>query len=301
MLEWGKKKQTPGWARWHDAHVSDNSVKRDTSGQLTAPQNALLVEMKRATNRYAELKELAKTRGVKGQGPNVILQHAFGVGKTKVKECIQKYHAQNGTTERKKRSDAGKTMANSERKRNQACTPLNDFKKLKRKQHSGEVLKDAELKESYANLSEAAILQCNGGDEFVQERNGLSYGVRKVTQPLMEDDEGYTPDLATMEAPTRKVVGVKVCEVIEGVDVDKMKKLSILFQTSTITTLVSILTLMNWRSLQGTLETRTMTTSPMNRRRGTISSVGLLKTRVWRIIKMSSLLTLATNNSIHVE
>jgi len=163
------------------------------------------------------------------------------------------------------------------------------------------VLKDAELKESYANLSEAAILQCNGGDEFVQERNGLSYGVRKVTQPLMEDDEGYTPDLATMEAPTRKVVGVKVCEVIEGVDVDKMKKLSILFQTSTITTLVSILTLMNWRSLQGTLETRTMTTSPMNRRRGTISSVGLLKTRVWRIIKMSSLLTLATNNSIHVE
>jgi len=147
----------------------------------------------------------------------------------------------------------------------------------------------------------AAILQCNGGDEFAQERNGLSYGVRKVTQPLMEDDEGYTPDLATMEAPTRKVVGVKVCEVIEGVDVDKMKKLSILFQTSTITTLVSILTLMNWRSLQGTLETRTMTTSPMNRRRGTISSVGLLKTRVWRIIKMSSLLTLATNNSIHVE
>jgi hypothetical protein len=55
-------------------------------------------------------------------------------------------------------------------------------------------------------------------------RIGLSYGVRRVCTPLMEDDEDYTRNLATMEAPTRKVVGVKVCEVIEGVDVDKMKK-----------------------------------------------------------------------------
>ncbi|KAL7498080.1 hypothetical protein ACHAWT_009842 [Skeletonema menzelii] len=172
MLEWGKKKQTPGWARWHDAHVSDNSVKRDTSGQLTAPQNALLVEMKRATNRYAELKELAKTRGVKGQGPNVILQHAFGVGKTK-----------NGTTERKKRSDVGKTMANSDRKRKQACTPLNYFKKLKRKQHSGEVMKDAELKESYANMSEADKLKCVlGAAELKTLLENLEAEVKRVMQ-----------------------------------------------------------------------------------------------------------------------
>ena len=71
----------------------------------------------------------------------------------------------------------------------------------------------------------AAILQCNGGDDFVMERNGLSYGVRKACTPLMEDDEDYTRNLATLEAPTRKVVGIKVCEVIEGVDIDKMKKL----------------------------------------------------------------------------
>jgi len=51
----------------------------------------------------------------------------------------------------------------------------------------------------------AAILQCNGGDEFVQERNGLSYGVRRVCTPLMEGDEDHTRNLATMEAPTRKV------------------------------------------------------------------------------------------------
>jgi len=42
----------------------------------------------------------------------------------------------------------------------------------------------------------------------------------------MENDEDYTRNLATMDAPeTRKVVGVKVVEMIEGVDVDKMKQL----------------------------------------------------------------------------
>ena len=73
----------------------------------------------------------------------------------------------------------------------------------------------------------AAILQCNGGDDFVQEKNGLSYGVRKLTQPLMEgdEDEDYEPNLATLEAPTRKVVGVKVVEVIDGVNVDEVKQL----------------------------------------------------------------------------
>lgn len=72
----------------------------------------------------------------------------------------------------------------------------------------------------------AAILQCNGGDEFVQQKNGLSYNVRKVCQPLMKNDEDYARNLATMDAPeTRKVVGVKVVEVIEGVDIDAMKQL----------------------------------------------------------------------------
>ena len=59
----------------------------------------------------------------------------------------------------------------------------------------------------------------------MQEGNGLSYGVRRVCTLLMEGGEDHTRNLATMEAPTRKVVGVKVCEVFEGVDVDKMKKL----------------------------------------------------------------------------
>ena len=41
----------------------------------------------------------------------------------------------------------------------------------------------------------------------------------------MDNDEDYERNLSTLEAPTGKVVGVKVCEVVEGVDVDKMKTL----------------------------------------------------------------------------
>ena len=92
ILEWGKKKQPHGWARWHDAHARENGTIRDVdvSGQLTAQQNVLLVEMKRETNRYGELTELAKSSGAKKCfGLNAMLQHAFNVGKSKVKECIR--------------------------------------------------------------------------------------------------------------------------------------------------------------------------------------------------------------------
>ncbi len=132
MLEWGKKKQPRGWARWHDAHVSDNSTNRDVSGQLTPQQNVLLVEMKRETNRYGELTDRATSGGKSGTGLNAMLQYAFNIGKSKVKECISKYNERNGTVERKKRSDAG-----LKKKRDQVVTPHNDVKKLKRK-HGGD-------------------------------------------------------------------------------------------------------------------------------------------------------------------
>ena len=163
MLEWGKKRQPPGWARCHDAKVGgDNSVKSDKK-QLTEEQNRLLVEVKKATDTYARSLDLAATNGVKGQGPIPLLQHAFGVGKTKVKDCVKLYHQKNGDTKRKKRSDTGRTLVNSDKKRKQECTALNYFMKLKRKQHSGEVFSNGELKLSYENLSEADRLRCVQG------------------------------------------------------------------------------------------------------------------------------------------
>ncbi len=60
-------------------------------GQLTAQQNVLLVTMKKETDRYGDLTERAKNGAKKGTGLSAMLLHAsFGVGKSKVKECIFK-------------------------------------------------------------------------------------------------------------------------------------------------------------------------------------------------------------------
>mmetsp|Transcript_24192 Transcript_24192/g.39404 ORF Transcript_24192/g.39404 Transcript_24192/m.39404 type:complete len:170 (+) Transcript_24192:197-706(+) len=105
--------------------------------------------MKRATDYYGTLTERAKSRGSKGTGHNAMLQHAFSVGKSKVNECVSKYHKNHGTTKRKQRSDAGKTLTNSTKKRDQTVTPLSYFKKFKRKHHPGEVFSHAELNAAY--------------------------------------------------------------------------------------------------------------------------------------------------------
>ena len=154
MLEWGEKTQQKGWARHHDNRVKGSAIPQNPPRQLTPEQNVLLVDVKREMDRYAELVNLAATRGVKGKGPVPLMEHAFDVGKTKVKDCIKEYNRRGGTLERKKRSDAGKTLVNSNRKREQMCTPFNWFSKQKRRQHQGEVLESAELKQAYANLSE---------------------------------------------------------------------------------------------------------------------------------------------------
>ena len=77
----------------------------------------------------------------------------------------------------------------------------------------------------------AAIYSCNGGDEFVQEHKGLSFGVRKVCRPDFGDaEEGNerAMDLSLL-APREleKAVGVVVEEVSDGVDIDStnVKKL----------------------------------------------------------------------------
>ena len=72
----------------------------------------------------------------------------------------------------------------------------------------------------------AAIYDCEGGDEFVQERNGLSMNVRKVCSLLYPgDDEREAEaalDLTSMRSrdENRRPQGVVVNEVYDGVDLE---------------------------------------------------------------------------------
>ena len=77
----------------------------------------------------------------------------------------------------------------------------------------------------------AAMFEYNGGDDFVKERNGLSFGVRKVCRPYYGDnDTGEEDSLDLSSLAPRQladVKGVVVEEIFDGVDIDNaaVKKL----------------------------------------------------------------------------
>ena len=71
----------------------------------------------------------------------------------------------------------------------------------------------------------AAIHNCKGGDEFVQERKGLSFGLQKVCEPYYgeaEDGEEYTGlDLTSLnDRPLGVAKWVMITEMIDGVEID---------------------------------------------------------------------------------
>lgn len=68
----------------------------------------------------------------------------------------------------------------------------------------------------------AAIYACDGGDEFVQERNGLSFGVRKACRLDYGDGEdgGAALDLTSIEPRERVAKGVIVEEMQDGLDLE---------------------------------------------------------------------------------
>ena len=58
-----------------------------------------------------------------GYAPMTDIQHAFGVGQTKVKVCVREYYNNNADASRKRRSDAELTIFNSDKKRKEKLTP----------------------------------------------------------------------------------------------------------------------------------------------------------------------------------
>ena len=95
----------------------------------------------------------------KGYTPRDDLSHAYNVGKSKLRYCVKIYHSNNFSTQRKKRSDAGLTIFNSEKKHELVFTPLSYWKKAQRKRHR-ETISDSTLKKAFDELSPEKKHEC---------------------------------------------------------------------------------------------------------------------------------------------
>ena len=113
------RKKVPGWLR-----VIENEFRKDRKGnrmkQLTPAENNKLVQIKLALERIRPPGSPKQWPG--GYTPIADLCHAYEVKQTKVRGCVKEHMRNNCSTTRKKRSDAGLTIFNSQKKRNEVNT-----------------------------------------------------------------------------------------------------------------------------------------------------------------------------------
>jgi hypothetical protein len=85
--------------------------------------------------------------------PTAGLAYAFGVKETVVRTCDIKEESNNGSTKRKRRSDAGLTLFNSHQRREQVWTEKMYYAKKQRVMNRGEGLTQEEIDTGFAQLA----------------------------------------------------------------------------------------------------------------------------------------------------
>jgi len=160
------RKKPKGWlrrseAQFHGIELVDKKGKEKK--QLSPAENRILVHVKEEVDRA-----LGLLKGTPdGYAPMTDIQHAFGVGKSKVKECVQKYYNNNADASRKRRSDAELTIFNSDKRRKEKLTPYEFYKRSQRKRHR-ESISDEQLLSAYRRQSPEVLLQCEHGAESMR-------------------------------------------------------------------------------------------------------------------------------------
>ncbi len=152
--------------------------------QLTAEENIILVEL------VQEIKRLTLVYGKKWPKYSINnrdIQHAFGIGRSKVQKCVQQFNNRNFSANCQKRSDAGLTVFNSQCKRNSTYTALHYYRKAQRIRHRERISEDVLIR-SFNNLTPEVKQQCEIGalelktivsnirpeiEKVLQRRNGV--------------------------------------------------------------------------------------------------------------------------------
>ena len=176
-----------GWFRRDEAHQQGIEWNNDEGGKtphLTADKNKMLYKIKQEMD--VVMLKYGSSR------PNTLtlhadLMHAFGVSKFKVQTTVNQYIQASFSGERKKRSDTGQTVFNSQQKRDSEITPYFYYKKLQRMRHKNMVLSEDQIAAGFKTLSASVLRECENGAKSLK---GIMTDIHGEIKRVMQQSNG---------------------------------------------------------------------------------------------------------------
>ena len=138
FLRKGKKEK--GWLRNLEAKIENCEPPRKKQ-QLNTKERATLTQL------FAIVKNVPVSNYPAGCSPVADLAYAWGIGRTTVTDIFKTVTDCHNDAKRKKRSDAGLTVFNSDKRRGSTYTPFDSFKRFEHAKRPGEIITNNELKE----------------------------------------------------------------------------------------------------------------------------------------------------------
>ena len=181
------RRKLKGWLRREEARRQGIKWNDDEGGKtphLTADENKMLYEIKREIDiiilKYGRSRPQNLT-------PIADLRHAYGVCNSKVQRIVKQYLEAGFSSERKKRSDTGLTIFNSQKKRDSEINPYFYYKKLQRTRHQNMGLSDAQIATGFKTISASVLQEC---EEGAKRLKGILTNIHGEIKRVMERSNG---------------------------------------------------------------------------------------------------------------
>ena len=143
-LKSGRQKEC-GWLRKEEA----TALNKKSKVHLDHDERSLMIKIQKCTQKLTSCKSPSRYFS-----PTADLAYAFGVKENVVRTCVTKELKNNGSNKRKQRTDAGETLFNSNKKRDQVWTSRQYYTKLQNKINEGDTIPRHEINQRFDNLSD---------------------------------------------------------------------------------------------------------------------------------------------------
>ncbi len=133
---------------WLVAQRRGYCTQQKTKIHFDHDERSLMIKIRKSKQQLTSLKSPSRYFS-----PTADLAYAFGVKENLVRTWVMKEMKNNGSNKRKQRTDAGETLFNSNKKRDQVWTSKQYFMKLQHKINEGDAIPRREINERFNNLN----------------------------------------------------------------------------------------------------------------------------------------------------